>query len=258
MTNETSKILFSTCKQIKVLHFSFVLRIFREVSLADLTRQIKFFLKKVPDAGVSPSLDLCCGDGKHLKALAKGSIALDYYKSPHLVLEDGKKFRQISLKDDLKDVLEEEGIVPSSVILTNTFEHTLEPHSFLMNIRRAMSDNSNLFLTIPVSHPILYEILRRFLPRSISSYWKGFLQHDHVNFFTCDTLDLTIQYAGFKIEHRYYGVNLPFFGWLSRLVSPTYGVICKKVPGWNYRDKPSVAKYLDNEERIRFKDSAQF
>jgi hypothetical protein len=183
-----------------------------------MTRKIRFFFYNFLDAGVSHCLDMCCVDGKHVRVLGKGSIGFDYLKYHLFVLEGGKKFRQTSLKDDLKDVLVEEGIVPSAVILKNTFEHTLEPHSFLMNIRGAMPDNGILYLTVPVTHSILYGILSRFLPGFVSSYWKGFLQHEHVNFFTCDTFDLTIKYAGFEIEKRYYGVNFPFLGWLSRAV----------------------------------------
>ena len=101
-------------------------------------------------------------------------------------------------------------------------------------------------------------MIKIFFPKFISKKFKGFLQSYHVNFFTCKTLDLTVEYAGFRIINHYYGVNMPVFKYLSRLVTPTYGIICKKIDHWNYRNKPSVAKYLDKNEILRFKKNTEF
>lgn len=223
-----------------------------------MLKQINFFLKNVPNSKSIAVVDICCGDGKYLKYLSNTSIGLDYFRSPNLKLKKNQKFKKMKIGDDIKNLLIKENIKSHVFILSNTFEHVLDPHLFLLNIRRAMPADGILYLTIPITHSFLYKILKIFFPKFIYKKWKGFLQSDHVNFFTCDTLNLTLEYAGFRITKRYYGVNIPKFEFLSKLLTPTYGVICSKIDNWNYRNKPSVAKYLDKDEMLKFKKITEY
>lgn len=106
---------------------------------------------------------------------------------------------KIKISDDFRTILIKENLKPKAFIFTNTFEHVLDPHLFLLNIHRAMPIDSFLYLIIPITHRFLYKMLKIFFPKFVSKKWKGFLQSDQVNFFTCDTLDLTVEYAGFRI-----------------------------------------------------------
>jgi len=225
-----------------------------------MQRQVKFLFTHITEALSEVCCDLCCGDGKYLKHLGNGSIGIDFFRSPNLTISKYFSFKIIKKISELRNIFTALKIRPRVIVFSNTLEHILDPHVFLINIRRSMQDNTALFLTVPITHIFLYKILRLILPTFISKKWKGFLQSDHVNFFSCDTLDLTIQFSGFKIEKRYYGFgfDVPIFRYLSRMITPTYGVICYKIPNWNYRDKPSVAKFLDENEQIQFKSYTEF
>jgi hypothetical protein len=51
---------------------------------------------------------------------------------------------------------------------------------------------------------------------------------------------------------------VPGLNFVSNRITPTYGVVARKIAGWNYRDKSSVAKVLDENGLMRFKDDPTF
>ena len=222
------------------------------------TRQLDFLFHRFPSLKALPGVDLCCGDGKHLNSMVPGSIGIDFFQSPGLKLDPERPFHKLELEDEFADTVAKMPTAPGWFMLVNTFEHVLDPHLFLLKIRRAMPDDALFYLTVPIANTGAHKLLSRVMPGRVHRFWGGYLQHDHVNFFVPQTLDLTMQYAGFEIVDRYYGVGVPGLNFISNRITPTYGVVVKKITGWNYRNKSSVAKLLDDKGFMRFKDNPTF
>jgi SAM-dependent methyltransferase len=156
-----------------------------------------------------------------------------------------------TFEDDIRDTLESHGVANSFpfVVCTNMIEHVPSPWLTLLSLRRALSPEGVLFVGVPMSHPVIRRTLKAATPKRIWSRWKGYLQSDHINFFTPATFDLTVESAGFRILRRYSG-GVPF-----RNLTPSYGVACTPIPGWKLVDKDSVWKRLDDEGRVQWKSS---
>jgi SAM-dependent methyltransferase len=219
-----------------------------------LSRQLRWFLNAVPGAATQPVLDVGCGDGTHLASFGPGSLGLAG-EAEFLTSDPSRTYEVIRypFDRDVADVLRASG-KPSHyplLICMNTLEHVLSPHQHLLMLRRVMEDDSTLFLSVPVAQTAIFRLLDRFTPERLSRLWRAYLQKDHVNFWTAATFELTVNYAGFEIIKRYH--NGP--SWLRlTAISPTFGVLCRKIPHWNYEDWTSVKKTLDTEGHLRWKD----
>ena len=218
------------------------------------SRQINWFINSYPSATREPVLDVGCGDAASLKYFGAGSVGLDGDDRYSVENEDWQVYKWVFDQDISATLLSAKELAKFKfVCCLNTLEHALSPHLHLLNLRRVLVDGGYLYLTIPLARTKIYSLFKFLLPKKINKFWKGYLQSDHVNFWVPDTFDLTVEYAGFEIVKRYYGTvpySLSGINWINKLLgrfSPTYGVVCKKIPGWNYKEKDSVWKRLNND-----------
>jgi len=118
---------------------------------------------------------------------------------------------------------------------SNLFEHVLAPHSFLIDLRRALRPNGLLLMVVP---------LTRLLK---AGPFKGHLAADHVNFFTVRTLRLTIQRAGYDVEDimssAFPGLPIRVSRALARC-GPSVMVASRPISDFRY--PPKAHKHLEN------------
>lgn len=131
-------------------------------------------------------LDLGCGYGEYLVKFGKNSLGItstveevEYGKIKNIRILKGN----VELINALRLNEQFEGIWAN-----NLFEHLLSPHSFLMKLKTVAQYDTLLVLGVPV------------VPR-IASLMKinkfgGALSSTHINFFTYETLKLTVQRGG--------------------------------------------------------------
>ena len=134
-------------------------------------------------------LDLGCGYGEYLVKFGEGSLGITttldevaYGEARGIRIMRGN----VELLSELKLGEQFEGIW-----CNNLFEHLLSPHSFLVRLKTLANANTLLVLGVPVV-PRISSLLkiRRF---------KGALAEAHINFFTKETLKLTVERAGWKV-----------------------------------------------------------
>lgn len=227
------------------------------------TRQLRWVCYHFPLFSSEPVLDIGCGNGINLKFFGTGSIGLDgneeYIRE---FPERNIKVLKWTFDEDINGFLKArgEGNRFRCVCCLNVMEHVLSPHLHLLNMRRCLEDGGYLFLSIPLARVRLHEVLKLLTPKRLSKFWGGYLQDDHVNFWVPKTFDLTVKYAGFSIVKRYYGGVARNFSRLAILnsvlgeASPTYGVVCRRIKDWNYRQKSSVVKVLREDGFLQWKE----
>ena len=93
----------------------------------------------------------------------------------------------VELIQDLKIQESFEGIWAN-----NLFEHLLSPHSFLMKLKTVSQDKTLLVLGVPTV-PRIAQLM------SITKF-RGALAAAHINFFTRETLQLTVERAGWNVQ----------------------------------------------------------
>ena len=135
-------------------------------------------------------LDLGCGYGEYLAKFGKDSFGITTTLEE---VENGKLkgLRIIFGNVELIDSLEiERGF--KAVWANNLIEHLLSPHSFLIKLKKICERETLLVLGVPVI-PRIQSLLRL-------KKFKGALAISHVNFFTRESLKLTVERAGWKVE----------------------------------------------------------
>jgi SAM-dependent methyltransferase len=173
-------------------------------------------------------LDLGCAYGEHLVHFGPGSLGITttsaevaYGKEHKLPIIQGNVER-------LGDIHLSERF--DAFWANNLFEHLLAPHAFLIEMKRYAGPDAILILGVPVLPRIASLVrLRRF---------RGALAVAHINFFTRETLRLTIERAGWRVQ-----AVRPFVGsiaWLDTLLgflSPHLYVIATNDAHFRYPEK---------------------
>lgn len=133
--------------------------------------------------------DVGCGYGEYLAAFGPGSVGITtthnevlYGREHGLDIREGNAERLGSLS--LETLFE-------VAWANNLLEHLLAPHEFLMRLRKTVEPDGMLILGVPVlPYPRVLMRLRRF---------RGALASNHINFFTHDSLKLTVTRAGWQV-----------------------------------------------------------
>lgn len=135
-------------------------------------------------------LDIGCGHGHYLTHFGPGSVGIttaqeevDFGLSNSLAIKFGNA-------EDVTATLGDETF--SAFWANNLFEHLVSPHIFLMKLKKSAITDSLIILGVPVI-PKLVNLVRL-------KWWRGMLASNHVNFFTADTLQLTVERAGWAVE----------------------------------------------------------
>ncbi len=155
-------------------------------------------------------LDIGCGYGEYLSLFGKGSFGLTTIerevkyastKGLSVQIHNGELLHELSIPE------------PFEVVWANNFfEHILSPHAFLVHLRRIVTPRGKLILGVPVIPKIAF--LLRFRK------FHGALATSHINFFTQESLELTVARAGWTIEESRSYVLPKFFDILVSLFSP--------------------------------------
>ena len=201
-----------------------------------MPRRLQFALRLLRDSqGVW--VDVGAGSGHYLTFMPRDSFGLDINEN---------QTKKIYYWNFLQDFPEKSFGAADVIWCSNLIEHVLDPHRFLINLKKIFkSDDSILLIACPNS-----VILKR-------GPWKGALAADHVNFFNLNTLKLTLKFAGYDI--RFAGCpSIPWIPiWLSKLIGPfgpTLLVAAKAISDFQYG--PTAHKILDFEGSIRYKDES--
>lgn len=156
---------------------------------ADTSTTFKRILNTL-DLDEKKVLDLGCGYGEHLMKFGKDSVGItttndevEYGIEANLKIVKGN----VELIDSLN--LENNF---QAIWANNLFEHLLSPHAFLMKLKLVADNDSRLVLGVPVVPKI--STLMKF------KKFRGALASPHINFFTKETLSLTVTSAGWIIE----------------------------------------------------------
>lgn len=214
-----------------------------------MNRRLRFVKANYPDVFKTPILDVGCGPGTHLYDFAPGSVGLD---GRVIEMRRGYKVLHWNFGAELTETLVEAGEQRQFKYLwcNDVFEHVLDPHPFLLNLRRALRDDGLLFLGVPLVNPLAFPKLQS--RTNCFNCFCGYLSEDHVNFFTFPTIKHTVEYAGFDVD----GYYSPFMPTAKRPlmlgVEPTTLLALKKRPGFNYG--PKAYKTLDEAGHLRWKE----
>jgi SAM-dependent methyltransferase len=134
--------------------------------------------------------DIGCGFGEYLRLFGAGSIGvtttqeeIEYGKNSNLKIIFGNA-------EELEKVFVN-GEKFKAIWANNLFEHLLSPHAFLMHLKKISEERAIVALGVPVIPKI--ESLTSF------SWFRGTLATNHISFFTCKTLGLTVERAGWKV-----------------------------------------------------------
>lgn len=174
-------------------------------------------------------LDLGCGYGEYLVNFGTDSLGITttdeeikYAKNQKINIEKGNA-----------EAIQNLGIVSGEfqyIWANNLIEHLLSPHSFLVNLKNIASDNTTLILGVPVipKCPFLMRL----------SKFRGCLAGSHINFFTKESLKLTVERAGWNIldGRSFYFRNRRLDMFLNFL-SPHIYIVAKNNLSFKYNDK---------------------
>ena len=181
-----------------------------------------------------PWLDVCSGPGEYLKHMPAGSMGIDLRPIPELNIHEWNFDAQIPAELQRKF---------SVVWCSNVFEHVMDPHPFLLRLKKALNPSDGVLV---VSCPqTLFD----------KNLWHGAYHGDHVNFFTIKTLVDTLRFAGFEILWSgcpSFPRVPPKIGQLLGPLSPNIQVIAKPIKNWAYPAK--ALKKLNNNGDFEWLD----
>ncbi|MBI2482244.1 MAG: methyltransferase domain-containing protein [Candidatus Vogelbacteria bacterium] len=112
----------------------------------------------------------------------------------------------------------------------NLFEHLLAPHTFLMKLKTVAAADTVLVLGVPVI-PRLAWLMRL-------SKFRGALAAAHVNFFTRESLKLTVERAGWLVKQiRPFIFTNYFLDYLASFLAPHLYVVAYNNADFKYPTK---------------------
>ena len=174
-------------------------------------------------------LDVGCAYGEFLALFGQGSVGITlepeeaaYGRERGLVIMNGNVEDELFLRT-LAHRFE-------IIFANNILEHLYAPHTFLVESRQLLKSGGDI--VVGVSCVPRIRSLMRFRK------FRGSLAGQHINFFTRDTLRLTVERAGWIVEDvRGFRLKSGFFDHLFDLVYPHFYVIARLNPSFQYSEK---------------------
>ena len=194
-----------------------------------LVAQSRTFQRLVNTFGLSQKrvLDIGCGFGEYLAHFGPGSMGLTTTPAE----KEAAATRGLSVTLGNAEEIHTLGLGAYDVIWANNlFEHLLSPHAFLMHLRAVGEKGTTLILGVPVLPRPKW--LLRFL------WFRGSLASNHINFFTRDSLVLTVARAGWTLRTaRPFIFKAAFLDALTYRVAPHIYVVAEFNNAFSYPDK---------------------
>ena len=212
----------------------------RSMTFQRIIRQFNLAHRKV--------LDLGCGYGEYLAHFGKGSIG---FTTSHEEVKTGTE-RALDVRFGNVEFLEEYSLphLIEVVWANNLFEHLLSPHAFLMKLKRRTISDGLLILGVPVIPKI---VSLMFLGR-----FRGSLASNHINFFTKETLSLTVERAGWHvITTRPFWFSSAWLDHVSSQLAPHLYVIAKNDNEFKYPNKKYNEWIADAHYKYLFEVTGQ-
>lgn len=173
-------------------------------------------------------LDLGCGYGEYLVEFGKNSMGVT---STLDEVAYGKE-KNIRITRGNVEYIDELGLHESfqAIWANNLFEHLLAPHAFLIKLKTVANKDTILILGVPV------------VPRIASlmkiTKFRGALAGAHVNFFTKETLKLTVERAGWTVlGARSFFFTNKLLDWITSFFAPHIYIVAQNNEGFRYPDK---------------------
>ncbi len=206
-------------------------------TMSPMPKRLEFAMR-LPGISQGVWVDVGAGIGHYLSFMPDGSFGLDINDNP------SKNIHYWNFLGDFPEI----SIGSADVIwCSNLIEHVIDPHRFLINVKKVLKPTRESSLLIACPNTVLFK----------RGLWRGTLAADHVNFFNLNTLKLTLEFAGYNITYA----GCPSFPWmplwLSKIlgpIGPTLLVAAKAVPNFQYG--PTAHKIIDATGSIKFKDES--
>lgn len=156
-------------------------------------------------------LDVGCSFGSYLVHFGPQSMGLDI-NPEHLQF-----LKALGLRHTAVNIEDDTSLKPNqfeAIWSSNFLEHMVAPHFILLKFHKLLKKDGLIFIYCPT---VSWKPFRR-LP-----YFRDYLASEHINFFTNDTLAMTIERAGFTVLE----VNSAFSYqvWLNQLLAPFVNLI---------------------------------
>lgn len=176
-------------------------------------------------------LDMGCGYGEYLVCFGTGSVGVtttpaqvEYGVEKGIAIIRGN----VELIDELALAKDFQGLWAN-----NLFEHLLAPHAFLIKLKTISAPDAVLVLGVPVV-PKIASLMK--VPK-----FRGALATAHINFFTRETLRLTVERAGWKVQTvRPFIFSNIYLDWLCSFVAPHLYVVAYNDPTFTYHIKKVI------------------
>ncbi len=179
-------------------------------------------------------LDIGCSYGQTLFYWGEGSIGVDVSKQ---MVGLPKALGYVIYLTNIEDRLcpEEWKAGFDGAFSDNLIEHLVSPHLFLTRINRILNDDGLLVLghpTVPLTS------LAKMLWRRYKGF-EGYLAGEHINFYTPETISLTLNRAGFEVIDQWHPLPRRL-NRLKKLVGPFSShcyTVARKIDEWRYSSK---------------------
>jgi SAM-dependent methyltransferase len=172
-------------------------------------------------------LDIGCSYGEFLAHFGSGSVGISINPDEVAFGKANNIDIRLGNVEDAHFELDERFDV---IFANNIFEHLYAPHAFLVRMKSLLREGGVLILgvpTVPLISPLMH--IRKF---------RGALAEQHINFFTKETLRLTVLRAGWIPQSvRGYRIMNPLFDHLLDPIYPHFYVTAIPDPNFSYGAK---------------------
>lgn len=172
-------------------------------------------------------LDVGCSYGEHMVHFGRGSVGITITE-PEVAFGAANgidiRYGNIEASDFVIDGTFD------AIFANNIFEHLFSPHFFLYRVRKLLKEDGVLVLGVPcVPKVVLLMQIQKF---------RGSLSLPHINFWTVDTLQRTVERGGLHVrEIRGFHFKNKLVDALLEPVYPHFYCIAAPIPNFKYPEE---------------------